>query len=176
MNATTAREGTDAREQLGPREQLDAREQLGQSFKRAIAALRRLRSRETRRPGGLSDAQYGLLFCLRDDSMMSSSELALAADLSPASVTEMLDGLAAAGLVERSRSERDRRVVLTTLTEHGRALVEERRARIEPRFRGALEEFSDEQLLTAAAVLERLRALFDALAEEPPAPDRDQPV
>ena len=44
----------------------DAAEQLARSFKRAMAAVRRLRGRETHRPGELTDAQYSLLFCLRD--------------------------------------------------------------------------------------------------------------
>ncbi len=145
---------------------LEAREQLGRSFKHTMAALRRMRSREHRRPGELSDAQYGLLFCLRDRVALACSELALAADLSPASATEMLDGLAAAGLVRRTRSLSDRRVVLTALTDRGRALVEARRARIEPRFRAVLAEFSDEDLLTAATVLDRLGGMFDQLADE----------
>ena len=143
-----------------------AAEQLARSFKSAMAAVRRLRGRETRHPGELSDAQYGLLFGLRQHDQLSSSELAGAADLSPATVTEMLDALATAGLVQRERSERDRRVVLISLTERGRAVVEERRARYEPRWRAALEPFSDEQLLQAAAVLDALRQLFDDLSED----------
>ena len=150
----------------GEREQGDAAEQVARSFKRAMAAVRRLRGRETHRPGELTDAQYGLLFCLRDQAQMSVRELAFAADLSPASVTEMLEGLAGAGLVERRRSERDRRVVLTSLTDSGRGLVEERRARFEPRFRGALESFSESELVAAATVLERLRDLFEEIADE----------
>lgn len=144
----------------------DPAEQVARSFKRAMAAVRRLRGRETHRPGELTDAQYSLLFCLRDQSQMSVRDLAYAADLSPASVTEMLDGLADAGLVERQRSGRDRRVVLTSLTDSGRVLVEERRARFEPRFRAALESFSEDELVVAAAVLERLRDLFEAVADE----------
>ena len=147
-------------------ESLQAAEQLGRSFKGAMAAVRRLRGRETRHPGELSDAQYGLLFGLREHSELSSSELALAADLSPATATEMLDALATAGLVRRQRSERDRRVVLISLTERGHEVVEERRARYEPRWRAALAEFSDEELLRAAAVLDRLRNLFDELRED----------
>jgi DNA-binding MarR family transcriptional regulator len=150
----------------GGRQEVDPGEQVARSFKRAMAAVRRLRGRETHRPGELTDAQYSLLFCLRDQSEMSVRDLAYAADLSPASVTEMLDGLADAGLVERHRSERDRRVVLTSLTDSGRVLVEERRARFEPRFRAALEPFSEDELVVAAAVLERLRDLFEAVADE----------
>jgi MarR family transcriptional regulator, organic hydroperoxide resistance regulator len=142
---------------------------LSRSFKRAMAAVRRLRGRETRRPGELSDAQYGLLFGLRDHSELSSSELAVAADLSPATATEMLESLEAAGLVRRARSQRDRRVVLTSLTDRGRELVAERHARYEPRFRAAFAGFSEQELRAAAAVLDRMAEMFDDLRDDPPA-------
>ena len=151
---------------VGERQDGDAAEEVARSFKRAMAAVRRLRGRETSRPGELTDAQYGLLFCLRDQTEMSVRDLACAADLSPASVTEMLEGLTTSGLVQRHRSERDRRVVLTSLTDSGRGLVEARRARFEPRFRAAMEAFSEDELVTAAAVLERLRDLFQEIADE----------
>ncbi|MGN6869758.1 MAG: MarR family winged helix-turn-helix transcriptional regulator [Solirubrobacteraceae bacterium] len=131
-----------------------------------MAAVRRMRGRETNRPGELTDAQYSLLFGLRYESQMSVRDLAEAADLSPASVTEMLEGLAGAGLVERQRSDRDRRVVLTSLTESGRGLVEERRARFEPRLRAAMEPFSEDELVIAAKVLDRLRDLFQDIGDE----------
>jgi MarR family transcriptional regulator, organic hydroperoxide resistance regulator len=141
-------------------------DQLGRSFKRATAAVRRLRGRETHRPGELSNAQYGLLFGLCERSPLSLRELALLADLSPASAAEMLEGLELAGLVQRERSELDRRVVLTSLTDRGLALIEEQRARYEPRWRAALAEFSDTELRSAARVLDRVAAMFDELAEE----------
>jgi DNA-binding MarR family transcriptional regulator len=143
-----------------------AAERLAHSFKATTAAMRRLRGRESHRPGELSGAQYSLLFCLRECDPIRTSELALAADLSAASTTEMLDGMAAAGLVTRLRSEQDRRVVLVSLTEHGRAMVEERRARYEPRWLAALEGISDRDLRAASEVLDRLRGLFDELAAE----------
>jgi DNA-binding MarR family transcriptional regulator len=144
-------------------------EELGRAFKAALAAVRQLRGRETHRPGTLSHAQYGLLFGLAEGGSLSVRQLALSADLSAATVTQMLDGLAAAGLVDRVRSAEDRRVVLSSLTERGEALVAERRARYEPRWRAALEEFSDAELESAAAVLNRLHDLFDELAEQPEA-------
>lgn len=144
---------------------LDAADRLGQSFKAAQAALRRMRGRETRHPGELSYSQYSLLFSLVGHDALSVSELGDAASLTPASVTEMLDGLVAAGLVGRHRSERDRRVVLTSLTEHGLAVVEARRAQVEPRWRAALAGFSDEELVVAADVLQRLAQMFDEFAE-----------
>ena len=151
-------------------------EALGRAFKAAMAAVRRLRGRETHRHGELSYAQYGLLFGLHDGEPQSLRELALAAELSPASAAEMLDALAAAELVTRTRSEQDKRIVLTTLTDRGRALIEERRARYEPLWRAALADFSEQELKTAAAVLNAIRRMFDELAEAGCAPgaNRDE--
>ena len=118
-----------------------------------MASVRRFRGRETREQSGLSDAQYSLLFGLRGHRELSLSELAFATELSPASATKMLDTLIISKLVRRKRSERDRRVVLISLTERGIRLIEERRARYEPLWRAALADFSDEELRTAALVL-----------------------
>ncbi len=145
---------------------------VGRAFKACVGAVRRLRGRETHRPGALSDAQYGLLFGLREHETLPTSELALMADLSPATATGMLDGLEASGLVSRVRSVRDRRVVLTSLTERGRALVDERHARFVPRWEAAMADFSDDELRTAAAVLDRMRRMFDDFS---PGADLEQP-
>jgi DNA-binding MarR family transcriptional regulator len=144
----------------------EALEILGRAFKAANAGLRRLRGRETHRPGELSYAQYGLLFGLCDGLPRSLRELALQADVSPATAAEMLDSLAEAGLVERIRSTADKRVVLTSLTDRGQALIDERRARYEPRWRMALKRFSVDELMVAAAVLDQVREMFDELADE----------
>jgi DNA-binding MarR family transcriptional regulator len=143
------------------RERAAALDDLGRAFKAVMAAMRRLRGRETHRPGELSFAQYGLLFGLAERGELSARELAEAADLTPATVTQMLDALAAVGLVERVRSDSDKRVVLSSLTARGGQVVAARRARYEPRWRQALAEFDDDELRTAAAVLDRLRELFD---------------
>jgi DNA-binding MarR family transcriptional regulator len=143
----------------------EALEELGRAFKGVSAATRRLRGRETHHPGELSYAQYGMLFGLADGTPKSARELALAADVSPATATEMLDALATSGLVARIRSEADRRIVLTSLTERGKAVVDERRARYEPLWRAALEGFSETELRSAAAILDALHRMFDGLAE-----------
>ena len=140
---------------------LSAADELGRAFKGCMGALRRLRGRENRCHEGLSDAQYTLLFGLREHEELPMSELAALADLSPATATGMLDALAADGLVSRVRSERDRRVVLASLTDRGRDLVEARHARFAPRWAAAMAEFSDAELRTAAAVLDRLHTMFD---------------
>jgi DNA-binding MarR family transcriptional regulator len=140
--------------------------QLGAAFKGTMGAIRRLRGRETHLHGELSFAQYQLLFCLAGDCELSTSQLATAADLAPATVTQMLDGLAAMGLVDRTRSERDRRVVTCALTDRGRELIAERRAHWEGRWRRTLSEFSTDEIATAAAVVDRLRTMFAELDDE----------
>lgn len=154
MAASTAR----------PRGKAQAMEALGQSFKGAIAAVRRLRGRDTHRPGALSQAQYQVLFELRAGEL-PAGELAAVADVSPASMTQMLDRLADAGLVERVRSEKDRRIVGAQLTAAGRAVCEQRRAALEPLWREMLADFTASELHTAAAVLDRLTELFERLGQ-----------
>jgi DNA-binding MarR family transcriptional regulator len=151
----------------GGRAPPDAREAasqaLGRAFKGAIAAVRRLRGRDTHRPGEIAHAQYALLFELAERGELAAGELAAAAELAPATVTGMLDHLADAGLVVRARSESDRRIVVTRLTESGRARVTERHARVAPLWNAALAEFEPGDLLVAAAVLDRLGRVFESL-------------
>jgi DNA-binding MarR family transcriptional regulator len=142
--------------------------QLGLAFKRAMGAMRKLRGRETHRPSQISYAQYGLLFALAGMCEGSARDLAEQADLSPATVAQMLEHLEAVGLVKRTRSEQDRRVVLSALTERGAAVVAERHAQMEPRWREALSEFSEDELHAAARVLSRLADYFDALLDDDP--------
>lgn len=140
--------------------------ELGGSFKRMTSAVRRLRGRETQNAGELSYAQYSLLFGLAEGGTMSARDLATSAELAPATVTQMLDNLAARSLVQRVRSSADKRVVLTSLTPRGRELVEERRAEFEVRWREALRGLSEDELRIATDVLDRLGQMFEAVAED----------
>ena len=139
---------------------------LGVAFKRAMVAVRRLRGRETHRSEQLSYAQYGLLFSLAGMCERSARDLAEHADLAPATVAQMLESLEAHGLVKRTRSEQDRRVVLSSLTERGEQLVADRHAQMEPRWRAALAEFDDTELMVATRVVNRLADYFEALLED----------
>ena len=93
------------RARRGPRplRNRDPSQQLARSFKRAMAAVRRLRGRETHRPGELSDAQYGLLFGLREQRRaVRRASSRTRPTFSPRATTEMLEALEAAGLVARA--------------------------------------------------------------------------
>jgi DNA-binding MarR family transcriptional regulator len=151
---------------IATRSRSETIESLGKAFKRTMVAVRRLRGRETHRPGKPSFAQYQLLASLQDTDGLASSELAQAADLSPATVTQMLDALVDLGLVTRIRSETDRRIVTCQLTESGRTLIAERRAVLQRCWVDALAEFSVADLALAAEVFERIATMFDGFDDE----------
>jgi DNA-binding MarR family transcriptional regulator len=140
--------------------------ELGLAFKHVFRTLGRLRGRDTHLgPGELSHAQFELLMELQERGELSAGELASAARLAPGTVTQMLDSLAESGHVERARSERDRRVVVSRLTPLGASRIEAKRKLWQERWEQALEGFGERDLRAATSVLERLGEMFD---EAPP--------
>ena len=94
-----------------------------------FGAERRLRGREQQQPRDLTHSQFRALIVLDKSVEVTAGELAKSADLNPASVTAMLDQLEANGIVERRRGSQDRRVCMVSLTDKGRGIVENKRAR-----------------------------------------------
>jgi DNA-binding MarR family transcriptional regulator len=133
-----------------------------------MVGLRRLRGRESQRIGQLSFAQLGLLHGLAGRSECSARQLAEHSALSPATVTQMLESLEAAGLVTRTRSAQDRRVVHTVLTEQGAAVVAGRQRDMEERWDAALVEFSVDELATASKILDRIADMLELMGRETP--------
>ena len=75
---------------------------------------------------GLSATQYNVLRILRgagDDSLTCGDIAGRLLNKDP-DVTRLLDRMEKQGLVERARSQHDRRVLLTRLSEQGRAVVD----------------------------------------------------
>lgn len=136
--------------------------ELGRAFKHVFRSLRRLRGRDTHLLGSeVSHAQFELLIELYERGPLPAGELALAAELTPATVTQMLDHLAACGHVERSRSDSDRRVVVSRLTRQGRRKVQSKREAWQARWEQVLSDVGVEDLRVATRVLERLGAVFE---------------
>lgn len=137
-------------------------DELGRAFRRAFRCLSRLRGRDTHLGGAeISHAQFELLIELYEHGEMPAGELAAAARLSPGTVTEMLEHLSGQGHVERVRSDTDRRVVVSRLTEQGRRQIEAKRIVWQERWKGALADVKPSELRAATRVLERLGAAFE---------------
>jgi len=136
-------------------------DELRVAFRHMFRALNRLRGRDTHLGGAeLSHAQFELLIELHERGPLAAGELAAAARLAPATVTPMLEHLAACGHVERVRSELDRRVVVSRLTAQGRRGIEAKRRAWQTRWEQALDGLSPKDLQAATRVLERVSAML----------------
>jgi MarR family transcriptional regulator, organic hydroperoxide resistance regulator len=143
-------------------------EELRTAFGELLGAERRLRGRDQhRRAGGeLSHHQIRALFHLAKEPEVTAGCLARNAELSPASMTAMLDQLEEWGFVSRRRSAEDRRQVLVSLTEEGREKLERKRASWNETFLAALGEHSDEDLAAAVRVMRTVGAFLDTLGRD----------
>ncbi|WP_228389120.1 MarR family winged helix-turn-helix transcriptional regulator [Cumulibacter manganitolerans] len=113
---------------------------------------------EALRPHGLTFARFEALVLLRF-SRSGALPMKVIGDrlqVHPTSVTNTVERLAAAGLVERRKNPRDGRGVLAELTDEGRAVVEEAASDL-MRLDFALSALPDDEVDAVAASLSRLR-------------------
>lgn len=113
---------------------------------------------EALRPLGLFPGQELLLLQLNNDDCRSQADLVDALGIDHSTVTKMLQRLERSGVVERRQSEDDRRVVLVSLTEQGRAgrrAVEAVWQALEDSTVGPLTERERTQLLTLLRKVEQ---------------------
>jgi DNA-binding MarR family transcriptional regulator len=145
-------------------------EELRSAFGELLGAERRLRGRDQHRKGRsgieLSHHQIRALFHLAKEPEVTAGCLARNAELSPASMTAMLDQLEEWGFVSRRRSAEDRRQVLVSLTDQGREKMEAKRAKWNETFLAALGEHSDEDLDTAVRVMRTMGGFLDSLGRD----------
>jgi DNA-binding MarR family transcriptional regulator len=133
---------------------------LGGAFRHAFRSLRSLRGRDTHRGDEVGHAQLEVLSELYTRGPLHAGELAEAVGASAATVSGMLDHLCSAELVERTRTEADRRIVVVKLTRRGRRKVEARKALWQQRWQDALEGVDEEELRVASRVLGRISDIF----------------
>ena len=135
----------------------EVRRALGEVF----AAERRLRGREKRRPGELTLTQSIALIRIDREGTTTAGDLANAAGLNPASVTAMLDQLEGSGIVKRTRSDADGRVVLVSLTELGEEKLQAIRMRWDEVWNSEFEGVPGEDLVVALGIMRRIAGMLD---------------
>jgi MarR family transcriptional regulator, organic hydroperoxide resistance regulator len=133
------------------------------ALEQLFAAQRRLRGRDARVVDGISLAQSRLLRVLARDGALPAGQLATRLGISAASGTQMLDGLESRGLLERRRSENDRRSVTIELTAAGRERAVQAREQHRRLFESALAGLEPDQLEAGVDVLERCAEYLDSL-------------
>ncbi|MEE2058669.1 MarR family winged helix-turn-helix transcriptional regulator [Rhodococcus artemisiae] len=106
---------------------------------------------------GIGRTEFEVLSALaRSDFPLRASEVTSVTGISGASTTKHTERLVKIGLVERQRLERDGRVVLLSLTDTGRELVERALPRRIESEKQMLDGLSDDELDVLTGLLQRI--------------------
>lgn len=147
---------------------MDSAAALGQ----IVGPLRRALIRATRLAAQLPDlpeAQIELLRALSTARSATPGELAAALRLSPSTVSNLVRTMTAPGLLDRSPSTDDLRVVVLSATPAGERLLERYTDASNAALEVALSAVSAEDRAALEAAAPALRRLVRALHEQPPA-------
>lgn len=138
-------------------------EELRRSLARMSGAERRLRSRDHAHTGEITHAQLRSIAALGREKEMTVGEIARSADLTPATVTAMIDQLEAANIVQRTRSTQDRRVCNVSLTPDGWSLLEQTLGRWQAIWEHELAGVTEQDIETAVRVIRHVTSIYDSL-------------
>ena len=123
-----------------------------------LRTARRLRAQKS--VDELSDAQFSVLAHLFTQGPRTPGELAEAEHVRPPSMTRTIAGLVEQGLVTRTDHPDDGRQVLISVTERGREVVEETRARRAAWLSRRLESLTEAERATLAEAARILRTVI----------------
>jgi DNA-binding MarR family transcriptional regulator len=153
------------------------------STQAVLSALRRiiratdLHSKQLARDTGLTTPQVVVLQAVRDLGEVTTGQLSRRVSLSQATVTTILDRLESRGLVERYRSNADRRIVHSRLTRQGRAILRKAPPLLHERFTAGFQQLSPARQSRILTTLDEVAAMM-GVAELDAAPllDSGSPV
>jgi DNA-binding MarR family transcriptional regulator len=121
-----------------------------------------LQSKRLVKATGLTAPQLVVIDTLHKQGELSPSAIARAVSLSQATITSILDRLVQAGLVERIRSETDKRVVLARLTEKGETASNNSPELLQAGFMRSFRTLQPWEQNMLIASLQRIAELMDA--------------
>ncbi|WP_010275012.1 MarR family winged helix-turn-helix transcriptional regulator [Paenibacillus senegalensis] len=139
-----------------------------EELQNAVGEFVYLVNRETRSIRGslnLADGQIFLLMILSRHESVKASDIASRIGITYGAVTGMTDKLLSLGLITRERSVDDRRVVLISITEEGRKVMNDIRSERAERFRRLLGQMDDNTVTEAIALFAKLNRLFGKTEE-----------
>ena len=113
----------------------------------------------------LSFAQLKLLFHLPIEGSVPLGRYAESIGITPAALTQALGPVEQAGLVERTRSTVDRRVVEAQITDRGRDVLATVREHFDRRWNDAMAGLDDSEFQAAANVIDRIVNMFAQSAD-----------
>lgn len=116
---------------------------------------------------GISRSEFDVLCALaRGERPLRASEVTSSTMLSGAATTKLTSRLESVGLIERSRSDRDGRVVMLRLTEEGRSIVEEQLPICLDQDRYFINGLDAEERSTLAELLRKVSANAETAAHD----------
>jgi DNA-binding MarR family transcriptional regulator len=133
-----------------------------------LIALRRIiratdfSSKEMGEATGLATSQVLVLQLLQTEGALTAGRLANDLLFSKSTITALLDGLEAHGLIQRQRDERDRRSVIVSLTEQGRKVLAAAPTPLQARLIEQFRELPDWEKSALLAALQRVCHLLGA--------------
>jgi DNA-binding MarR family transcriptional regulator len=145
-------------------ETLEPGNSIGLLMKRVLQSVLQQVDRALQ-PHDLTHAQWIPLYWLARGAGSTPAELARDAALDPGAMTRALDRLEAKGLISRTRSCQDRRVVQIELTDAGRAAADRVPAVLSDVLNGHLRGFSDAEWRQLIGLLQRMVANGAALRD-----------
>ncbi len=137
------------------------------AVRRIIHALD-VQSKRLTRETGLSAAQFVVLRAVRELGEVTTRSVSRHVSLTQPTVTQILDRLAARGLIERYRSAQDRRVVHTRLTEAGEATLEDAPPLLQERFVKNFDGLPTDRRRDIVAALEDVARMMGAEGYDAP--------
>lgn len=141
-----------------------AEESVGYLIRQTMSALNRAAETEMR-PHGLTAVQWAPLMIISRGGNPTAASLARDLNTDTGAMTRMLDRLEAKGLLTRSRSVQDRRVVVLTLTDQGRELTTRIPHHLARVYNQHLSGFTNEEFLQLKVFLRRIIANRDHAPE-----------
>ena len=143
----------------------DADRRLAQLVVGLLPRLGRLMSDALRSAAGPSAVRVRLLSALAHKGPTRAGELATFCATTPSGVTELIESLEADGHVRRGPDPTDRRVVVISLTEHGRAELVRAEALVTAAVTRALDRLTPEQRARLVAALADLNEILASTSQ-----------
>ncbi|MFO7324785.1 MAG: MarR family transcriptional regulator [Pseudomonadota bacterium] len=135
-------------------------ESIGYLLRTTVSTLMRA-AEAAMRPYGLTSVQWAPLMIISRGGNPTAASLARDLNTDTGAMTRMLDRLEAKGLLQRTRSATDRRVVELSLTEQGRELTTKIPHHLAAVYNKHLSGFSPEEFNTLKQLLRRIIANRD---------------
>ncbi|GAA6200671.1 MarR family transcriptional regulator [Aquicoccus sp. SU-CL01552] len=134
----------------------------------SLIALRRilrateLFGRELAQAAGLTAVQFRVLQLVSERGHCTATQISQRMGVSQATVTSLVDKLVRQGMVERQRSEKDRRQTNIVVTEKGAAAIVRAPDALQQRYVRKFEALEDWEQAMLVAALERVASMLDA--------------